>query len=105
MCSSFLRNGVDPLEHQKQRQESAVVLGSHGLRLRDVALRANCVDLLRGVSPPGGPESVCRGCCPFPARRPHDGGIGGAAAYSTKLAFLAPGNPRLFPAPSLVSFP
>src|ERR1700733_1671638 len=102
MCSSFLRNGVDPLEHQKQRQESAVVLDSDGLRLRDVALRAGCVDVLRGVPPPGGPQSLCRGCCPFPACRPDDGGVGGAAAYSTESPPAAPDTPRLFPAAYLV---
>src|SRR5580700_7185587 len=81
VCSAIVGNALDPLERPDQLQKSSALLGSHGSRLRDVAVYADFVDLFRSFSEARGAEPICRRCGSVPARRSDDGGPGGAAAY------------------------
>ena len=77
---AFRSNSGDSFQRSNRLQEVAVLLGSHGRRLRDVALRPGFVDLLRSFPASGYAKPVRRGCDPFSACSSNDGGAGPAAA-------------------------
>src|ERR1700722_1213027 len=103
--SSFLRDPLDTLEYPHERQESATLLGSNGVRRRHVVLHASTVDLLRSLFAAGGTEPIHRRCRFVSACRADDGRISGAAARSTKRTLAPVGIDRFFSTAHVVAIP